>query len=52
LGRYATEFEGRHNSRPLDTEEQMGIMATGTAGKRLTYESLIGPQESRLPRML
>ena len=24
---YVTEFEGRHNSRPLDTAEQMRIMA-------------------------
>ena len=49
LPRYTTEFEGRHNNRPLDTAEQMGIMAAGAAGKRLTYEALIGPQEFRLP---
>ena len=49
LSRYTTEFEGRHNNRPLDTAEQMTIMAAGAAGKRLTYEALIGPQESRLP---
>ena len=46
LSRYTTEFEGRRSNRPLDTSEQMAIMA---AGKRLTYETLIGPQESRLP---
>ena len=48
LGRYTTEFEGRHNNRPLDTEEQMGIM--GAVGKRLTYEVLIGPKETRQSR--
>ena len=52
LGRYAAEFEGRHNCRPLDTEEQMAIMARGAAGKRITYASLIGPVETRNPRML
>jgi transposase-like protein len=41
LGRYSTEFEGRHNSRPLDTEEQMQIMAQGADGKRLRYLDLV-----------
>ena len=41
LPRYSTEFEGRHNARPLDTEEQMAIMARGADGKRMTYQSLI-----------
>ena len=40
LGRYVTEFEGRHNSRPLDTAEQMRIMAKGADGKRMTYAEL------------
>ena len=52
LGRYTTEFEGRHNNRPLDTGEQMGIMARGTVGKQLPYSTLIGPRETRNPRML
>ena len=52
LPRYTTEFEGRHNSRPFDTAEQMGIMAAGAAGKRLTYEALIGPPDTRQPRLL
>ena len=52
LPRYTTEFEGRHNSRPLDTAEQMGIMARGAAGKQLPYSTLIGPRETRNPRML
>ena len=40
LGRYVGEFEGRHNSRPLDTAEQMRIMAQGADGKRMTYAEL------------
>lgn len=52
LGRYSTEFEGRHNCRPLDTEEQMGLIARGAGGKRMTYASLIGPAPTRQPRML
>ena len=49
LRRYVKEFEGRHNRRPLDTEEQMGIMANKALCKRLTFENLIGPKEERLP---
>ena len=41
LPRYVAEFEGRHNSRPLDTSEQMRLMAKGADGKRMTYERLI-----------
>ena len=41
LGRYVAEFEGRHNSRPLDTTEQMRIMAQGADGKRLRYQDLV-----------
>ena len=52
LPRYVAEFEGRHNARPLDTEEQMSIMAQGADGKRMTYEALIGPPEIRQSRML
>ena len=52
LPRYTTEFEGRHNNRPLDTSEQMEIMARGAAGNQLPYSSLIGPRETRHPRML
>ena len=52
LPRYTTEFEGRHNNRPLDTAEQMGIMARGAAGKQLPYSALIGPRETCNPRML
>ena len=52
LHRYITEFEGRHNARPMDTIEQMGLMVTGGVGKRLRYEDLIGPAHTRQPRML
>ena len=37
LHRYVSEFEGRHNDRPLDTIEQM----RGIVGKRLRYADLI-----------
>ena len=52
LPRYVAEFEGRHNSRPLDTQDQMGRMAAGAVGKRLTYSKLIGPKETHEPRMV
>ena len=52
LGRYVDEFSGRHNVRPLDTQDQMGKMAAGMVGKRLTYADLIGPKDTRQPRML
>ena len=41
LDRYSTEFEGRHNSRPLDTDGQMGMMVRGATEKRLRYQDLI-----------
>ncbi|MDE2939505.1 MAG: IS1595 family transposase [Chloroflexota bacterium] len=41
LQRYTTEFAGRHNSRPLDTIDQMTVMAQGSVGKRLPYKELI-----------
>ena len=40
LGRYVTEFSGRHNNRPMDTEDQMA-MAQNMNGKRLRYTDLI-----------
>ncbi len=40
-GRYVNEFAGRHNDRPLDTEQQMSALAVGVAGKRMTYNELI-----------
>ena len=41
LDRYVSEFEGRHNNRPLDTEIQMAAMAESAVGKRLRYSDLI-----------
>ena len=43
LGRYVSEFEGRHNARPLDTVEQMRVMVHAASGKRLRYKDLIKP---------
>lgn len=39
--RYATEFAGRHNARPLDTEDQIRGLVAGMNGKRLRYRDLI-----------
>ena len=41
LHRYVDEFEGRHNSRPMDTLMQMERVVQGTADKRLRYQELI-----------
>ena len=41
LGRYVTEFAGRHNAREADTIDMMGQMAKGMVGKRLRYCELI-----------
>ena len=40
LDRYINEFSGRHNSRPLDTLDQMTAMVQGMNGKRLRYQDL------------
>ena len=40
LQRYTNEFSGRHNARELDTADQMGAVAAGLAGRRLTYWEL------------
>ena len=45
LGRYVDEFAGRHNMRPLDTSEQMALVARGLLFKRLQYKELIGNGE-------
>ena len=42
LDRYVTEFAGRHNARPQDTETQMAAMVFGSNGKRLPYAELVG----------
>ena len=41
LQRYVDEFSGRHNIRDLDTVDQMGRIAQGMAGKRLSYRQLV-----------
>ena len=41
LFRYVNEFSGRHNSRKLDTVDQMNVMASSLSGKRLPYQKLI-----------
>ncbi len=41
IHRYVAEFQGRHNQRPLHTEEQMRAIVQGAAGKRLRYRDLI-----------
>ncbi len=43
LDRYVSEFAGRHNDRPLDTERQMELIADGMVGQRLRYrDDLVG----------
>ena len=41
-GRYASEFAGRHNSRPRNTVDQIHGLIRGMEGKRLTYRELTG----------
>lgn len=41
LDRYVSEFSGRHNHRPLDTIDQMAIIALRMNNKRLRYQDLI-----------
>ena len=41
LHRYVSEFSGRHNLRPLDTEDQMAAMFRASEGRILPYEELI-----------
>ena len=41
LGRYVTEFSGRHNDRGCDTIHQMQNVAAGMVGKRLLYRDLV-----------
>lgn len=41
LGRYATEFAGRHNVREMDTIDQMAFLAKGMVGKKLPYKKLV-----------
>ena len=49
LHRYAIEFAGRHNVRPMDTADQMTSLAVGSVDKHLPYEELIGSPDERMP---
>ena len=40
MGRYVTEFAGRHNIRSADTIDQMQLIVEGMVGKRLLYKDL------------
>lgn len=40
LYRYVREFTARHNMRPLDTDEQMSLIAKSLIGRRIRYEDL------------
>ena len=40
--RYVNEFAARHNVRRADTIDQMGAVAAGMVGRRLTYADLTG----------
>ena len=41
LNRYVKEFSGRHNDRPMDTEDQLEAMARGICSKTLPYKKLV-----------
>ena len=41
LGRYVSEFVGRHNIREQDTIDQTRSMAMGMVGKKLPYNELV-----------
>ena len=41
LGRYVTEFAGRHNTREMNTIDQMEFLAKGMVGKKLPYKALV-----------
>ena len=41
MGRYVSEFEGRHNRRSFDTDRQMETMARAAEGNRLRRRDLV-----------
>ena len=41
LYRYVSEFAGRHNTRELDTEKQMGRLIAKGRDRQLRYQELI-----------
>ena len=46
LHRYVNEFAGRHNDRPLDTIDQMQLIAAGLVGKSLPYRRLASSRKA------
>ena len=38
---YVLLFAGRHNTRELDTIDQMAFLAEGMVGKKLPYKELV-----------
>ena len=48
LQRYANEFAGRHNARPLDIIDQMESMVKNMEGKRLKFKDLVAGEDGRL----
>lgn len=52
LQRYVNEFAGRHNDRPLDTEDQMTAMVRGMNGKRLRYADLVAPDRTHQQHLI
>ena len=42
LPMYKSEFEGGHNTRPMNTADQMAAMVQGADSKQMTYADLIG----------
>ena len=42
--RYAQEFAGRHNARPLDTDDQIKHLMASMTGRRLRYRDLIADE--------
>ena len=49
LGRYVTEFSGRHNDRREDTIVQMKAITRGLVGKRLRYQDLTAVPDIPVP---
>jgi len=41
LGRYVTEFAGRHNVWEMDTIDQMTSLAKGMVSKKFPYKKLV-----------
>ena len=52
LQRYVDEFAGRHNTRPMDTADQMTLLVQKSVGKHLPYAELVGEKDTAQARML